>query len=263
MSYSEEVQKPKSFTKEKLLVKVLPSRREMGKEAAENVSVKIRELLQKKNEINMIFAAAPSQKEFLQYLVSDKTIAWERINAFHMDEYIGLPAKASQGFGNFLKEVFFSKVPLKSINCLDGQAVNAVEECKRYSKLLQDNPVDIVCLGIGENGHIAFNDPHVADFNDPKVVKVVNLDPVCRKQQVNDECFVSLDLVPTKAMTITIPALMRAKYLFCMVPATNKAEAVLRTLKDNIDEMCPATILRTAEKATLYLDKESSSLLKI
>jgi len=235
----------------------------MGREAAGNVVITINELLQEKKEINMIFAAAPSQKEFLQYLILDNTIAWERINAFHMDEYIGLPANATQGFGNFLNEALFSKVPFKSINYLDGQALSAVEECERYSKLLQDNSVDIVCLGIGENGHIAFNDPHVADFNDPKDVKVVNLDTVCRNQQVNDGCFASLDLVPTQAMTITIPALIKAEYLFCVVPATNEAEAVLRTLNGDIDEECPATILRTEDKAMLYLDKESASLLKI
>lgn len=262
MVYSKDGQSPTTFMKEKLVVKILPFRREMGKEAAANVAIKINELLLKKPEINMIFAAAPSQKEFMHYLIADETIAWTRINAFHMDEYIGLPSDAPQGFGNFLKQKLFSKVPFKSINYLNGQAIRADDECVRYAKILQENPVDIVCLGIGENGHIAFNDPHVADFNDPQDVKVVDLDTVCRNQQVNEGCFAALNLVPTQAITVTIPALMHAEYMFCMVPATNKAEAVLRTLNGNISKECPATILRTKDKAILYLDKESASLLR-
>jgi len=122
--------------------------------------------------------------------------------------------------------------------------------------------VDIVCLGIGENGHIAFNDPPVADFNDPKSVKVVELDLACRQQQVNENLFASIDLVPTHAITVTIPALLRAKHMFCMVPAGNKAEAVYNTLNSDISEACPATILRTKKGAILYLDKDSASLLE-
>ena len=179
-----------------------------------------------------------------------------------MDEYIGLEKKAPQGFGNFLKERLFGKVPFKSVNYINGQSPNAESECNRYSKLLEKFPADIVCLGIGENGHIAFNDPPVADFNDAKLVKVVELDLPCRQQQVNEKLFTGLNLVPTHAVTLTIPALMKADYMFCMVPAVNKAEAVYKTLNGEINEECPATILRTKEKAVLYLDKGSASLLK-
>ena len=170
----------------------------------------------------MIFAAAPSQNDFLEALIDDKTIEWERINAFHMDEYIGLGPDDPQGFGNFLKERIFDKVPFKSIFYINGQSDNLQEECERYAELLDSYPVDIVCLGIGENGHIAFNDPHVAHFNDSERVKIVSLDEKCRVQQVHDGCFSTLDRVPMSAFTLTIPALIAAEYMFCMVPSKTK-----------------------------------------
>lgn len=155
------------FQQDLLTVKMFPSIQQMGKCAATEVTNKICELLKEKAEINMIFAAAPSQNEFLSHLIHSKQIDWTRINAFHMDEYIGIHAEAPQSFGNFLRQRIFDKVPFKTVNYLNGQAENLEEECKRYSELLLRHPVDIVCLGIGENGHIAFNDPDVANFNDP------------------------------------------------------------------------------------------------
>ena len=258
--YTETEKGMTTFKKEKLTVKIFPTREDMGIDAANDVATAINEMLQKKDEINIIFAAAPSQQEFMQHLIADKSIDWTRINAFHMDEYIGLEKDASQAFGNFLKERLFSKAPFKSIHYIDGQE-DPEKECERYAQLLDKYPVDIVCLGIGENGHIAFNDPHVADFNDPKMVKVVDLDLACRTQQVNEGCFIKLNLVPSQAITVTIPALLKADSMFCMVPAENKAKAVKRTLDGEIDEECPATILRTKEKAILYLDKASASLI--
>lgn len=261
MSYTETNTNVITFTKGMLEVKIFHTREEMGKEAAVNVSDTIRQLLKDKEEINMIFAAAPSQSDFMKVLITDKRIRWEKINAFHMDEYIGLEKDAPQGFGNFLKERIFDRVPFKSVHYINGRAENPFAECERYAGLLSQYPVDIVCLGIGENGHIAFNDPPVANFNDPKRVKVVELDLACRQQQVNENLFTNVDLVPTHAVTVTIPALLKAKYMFCMVPARNKAEAVFHTLHDEISEKCPATILRTKEDARLYLDEESASLL--
>ncbi len=155
--------------------------------------------LEKKAVINMIFAAAPSQSDFLKVLRNDASIDWSRINAFHMDEYIGLDKDAPQGFGNLLKREIFGLVPFKTVNYINGSAADPEKECERYATLLNENPVDIVCLGIGENGHIAFNDPPVADFNDPKLVKVVDLEQICRQQQVNDNCFTAIELVPEKA----------------------------------------------------------------
>jgi glucosamine-6-phosphate deaminase len=261
MSYTETNTKVTTFRTGMLEVRIFPHREEMGRETAGNVSAAIQELLEKKKEVNMIFAAAPSQIDFLKELIRDGKIQWGKINAFHMDEYIGLDEDAPQGFGNFLRELIFSRVPFKSVHYINGRTEDPLAECERYAELLTRYPVDIVCLGIGENGHIAFNDPPVADFNDPKQVKVVKLDTTCRQQQVNENLFDDITQVPSHAITVTIPALLKAKYLFCMVPGKNKAEAVYHTLNNEISEQCPASVLRTKEGTILYLDKESASLL--
>ena len=243
------------------MVKIYDTRAEMGKAAAKDIKDRIACLLKEKAEINMIFAAAPSQNEVLAALVADKDIEWNRVNAYHMDEYIGLDKDAPQGFGNFLKAHIFGLAPFKSVNYIDISATDPDAESERYSALLEANPTDIVVMGIGENGHIAFNDPPVADFNDSKKVKAVKLDDICRNQQVNDGCFGSIDEVPTHALTLTVPTLVSAPYLFCIVPAKTKAWAVNETLKGSIDEHCPASILRTKENSVLYLDPDSASLL--
>ena len=251
----------KTFKKDKLTVEIYENRTLMGEAAATDIKAKIAELLAQKQEINMIFAAAPSQNDVLKSLVEDVEIEWNRVNAYHMDEYIGLDKDAPQGFGNFLREHIFGLVPFKSVHYIDITTANPEAEAERYGKLLQENPTDIVIMGIGENGHIAFNDPPVADFKDKKWVKPVKLDELCRQQQVNDGCFASLDKVPTHAMTLTVPTLVKAPYLFCIVPAPTKAKAVYETINGSIDEHCPASILRTHDNAKLYLDNESSKLL--
>ena len=251
----------RTLQKDKLTVEIYENRTLMGEAAARDIKAKIAELLSQKSEINMIFAAAPSQNDVLKSLVEDKEIEWNRVNAYHMDEYIGLDKDAPQGFGNFLKEHIFGLVPFKSVNYIDITTDNPEAEAERYGKLLKENPTDIVIMGIGENGHIAFNDPPVADFHDERWVKPVKLDEVCRQQQVNDGCFASLDKVPTHAMTLTVPTLVKVPYLFCIVPAPTKAKAVYETLNGSIDEHCPASILRTHNNAKLYLDNESSKLL--
>ena len=251
----------KTFQKDKLTVEIYENRTLMGEAAARDIKAKIAELLSQKSEINMIFAAAPSQNDVLKSLVEDKEIEWNRVNAYHMDEYIGLDKDAPQGFGNFLMDHILGLLPFKSVNYIDITTANPEAEAERYGKLLKENPTDIVIMGIGENGHIAFNDPPVADFKDEKWVKPVKLDEICRQQQVNDGCFASLDKVPTHAMTLTVPTLVKAPYLFCIVPAPTKAKAVYETLNGSIDEHCPASILRTHDNAKLYLDNESSKLL--
>lgn len=251
----------RSFVKDSLKVNIYSSRDEMGAAAARDVKAAILRALDGKESINMIFAAAPSQNEVLACLANDKEIPWGRVNAFHMDEYIGLSKDAPQGFGNFLRDHIFGIAPFKSVNYIRIDAPDASLECERYSRLLSENPVDIVVLGIGENGHIAFNDPPVADFDDPKLVKPVKLDEVCRNQQVNDGCFASIDEVPTHALTLTVPALMAGKELYCIVPAKTKAKAVYESVNGEIGTACPASVLRTHKNATLYLDPDSSSLL--
>lgn len=250
----------KSLKADHLVVNIYENRTEMGKAAAADISAAIQAVLAQKEVCNMIFAAAPSQNEVLAAVAADPAIDFSRIHAFHMDEYVGLPADAPQGFGNFLRRALFEKAPFGKVDYIDGNA-DVDAECARYSALLRDNPVDIVVLGIGENGHVAFNDPPVADFNDPVLVKKVELDPVCRQQQVNDGCFASLDLVPTHALTLTVPALMAGKALFCVVPAPTKANAVSATVHGEIGEHCPATAMRRHPNCTLYLEPDSARLL--
>lgn len=250
----------KELKKDNLTVKIFDTRTEMGEVAATEATDIIHRLLKQQDTLNIVFAAAPSQSDFIVALLS-KDIDWSRINAFHMDEYVGLSADAPQGFANFLKERIFDKVAFKSVNYLNGSANDPDGESDRYAGLLKTHPVDIVFMGIGENTHIAFNDPHVADFNDDKLVKIVDLDEACRQQQVNDGCFAKISEVPTHALTLTVPALVKARYIFCMVPSKNKAQAIQFTLNKNISASYPSTILRKHQNAILYTDKDGSSLI--
>ncbi len=250
----------REIKKDKLQVNIYAGRPELGAAAAETLTARIAELLKTKEYVNIIFASAPSQNEFLAELLK-KDIEWGRINAFHMDEYVGLHPDAPQGFGNFLKDRLFSHVSCREVHYLNGNAADPHDECKRYSDLLIKYPTDIVCLGIGENTHLAFNDPHVADFNDPLIVKVVDLDQDCRIQQVNDGCFSTIDEVPTHALTITMPALFKSTYAIAIVPGKFKANAIDHTINSEISEKYPSTILRRHDHAILFIDEDSASKL--
>ena len=247
----------KTFTKDALRVEIYDDRASMGAAAGSLAAQRIREALAQKEEVNVIFAAAPSQNEMLATLVAARDLDWSRVNAFHMDEYIGLNREAPQCFGNFLKDHIFGKLPFKAVHYINCEATDKEAECARYTALLRQFPVDIVLLGIGENGHVAFNDPPVADFQDPALVKIVELDPVCRQQQVNDGCFARLDLVPKFALTLTVPALMAADHLVCTVPAATKAWAVEQTVNSEVGEHCPATAMRHHKSAVLFCDRDS------
>jgi glucosamine-6-phosphate deaminase len=255
------MQEMKEMKVDKLIVKIYETRQQMGEQGAYEVSKKLKTLLAKQSFVNIIFAAAPSQNEFLAALSQQKGIDWERVNAFHMDEYIGLDNNDPERFGNFLRERIFAQVPFHEVHYLDGNANDIEAECRRYTDLLRRYPADIVCMGIGENAHVAFNDPNVADFNDPQMVKVVELEEASRQQQVHDDCFEKIDEVPNAAITLTVPSLMRAPYIFCFVPGSNKARAVYHTLNGKITENYPSTILRKHLHAILYLDKYSSEKL--
>jgi len=215
-------------------------------------------LLKSKEWVNVIFASAPSQNEFLNE-INKRDIEWKRVNAFHMDEYVGLDKDSPAGFGNFLKDRLFKNVQCREVNYMDGNAADIQDECKRYADLLTKYPTDIVVLGIGENTHLAFNDPHVADFNDPLIVKVVDLDHDCRVQQVNDGCFANIDEVPTHALTITMPALFNSTCAYAIVPGKFKSNAIHHTLTSDISELYPSTILRNHSDATLFIDQDSAS----
>jgi len=252
----------REMTANKMKVKIYENRLQMGNEAASEVGKKIEELLMDREFVNIIFAAAPSQNEFLFSLCQQKNVDWGRVNAFHMDEYVGLDEGAPQSFGQFLRERIFDKVPVNKVYYINGKPDDLNNECYRYSRLLQQHPTDIVCMGIGENTHIAFNDPHVADFNDPLGIKVVALDEVSRQQQVNDGCFKRIEDVPKYAITLTVPTLLHADCIYCLVPGSNKASAINYTINSEVNESYPSTSLKNHRNAILYLDKDSAAKLK-
>ncbi len=243
------------FQFEKLILKRYDSRGEMGEAAGAHAVAIMKKLLAQKSEINVLFAAAPSQNEVLA-AVASSDVDFSRIHALHMDEYIGLAKDAPQRFSHYLDEHIFGLCPFKSVAYLGAVEVGEAM-CNRYEQTLRGHPLDMAFIGLGENGHIAFNDPHEADFQDKALVKIVSLDQRCREQQVHDGCFESLDKVPSQAVTLTIPAIMAAPYLVCTVPAAAKAEAVMRTAHDPISEACPGTILRTHQNCVLFCDAQS------
>ena len=242
------------WKQDQLDIKKYTTRQEMGAGAAADAEKVIAQIIQEKGHINMIFAAAPSQNEMLQNLLNSELIDWSKVNAMHMDEYVGLPEGSAQSFGAYLNDHIFRHKQFKSVHYIHGAAPDAAAECARYTRILQQYPVDVVCLGIGENGHIAFNDPWVAEFQDQEAVKVVQLDEMCRNQQVNDGCFATIDDVPTHAITLSIPIMMKAARLFVIVPTALKAEAIGKIYNGEITQSCPASILRTHKAATLYTD---------
>lgn len=253
---------PRVFMAERFRVEVGRSRAEAGRRAGLASAAHLSEVLTLQSGARVIFACAPSQDEFLTALTSAPEVDWRRVTAFHMDEYAGLPATHPAGFRSYLRAHLTSRVRLKRVHELAGDAVDPEVECGRYAALLAEAPIDLVCLGIGENGHIAFNDPPVADFRDPALVKRVTLERACRKQQVNDGCFPTLTMVPTHALTLTVPALMSGRRLCCVVPGARKAAAVERALEGPVTTRCPASILRTHPAATLYLDPDSAAGLR-
>lgn len=242
-------------------VLIYPDRAAMGAAAAEAGAEALRRAIAARGAASVVFASAPSQAEFLDGLGAASGIDWSRVTAFHLDEYIGLAADAPQAFGQFLRDRLFDRVRPGTVHYLDGNAASAEAECARYAALLAARPLDVAFIGIGENGHIAFNDPHVADFQDPAVVKVVDLDARSREQQVHDGCFERLEAVPHAALTMTLPAILVAPRILCMVPGPTKAEAVRATLRGPITTECPASALRNHSDATLFLDERSAALL--
>ena len=252
------------FFVNQLNVRIYPTRNHMGKACALESGQRLRQLLAEKEEVNIIFASAPSQLEALDGLRDEQGIAWDRVNAFHMDEYVGLPADAPQSFGNYIKAHFFSKVVFRNVFYMNGNASDLEMECERYASLMRKHPVDISFVGIGENGHLAFNDPYIADFDDPLLVKInPDMDPVCRQQQVTDGWFTDLSLVPHQAITITLPGLMNARYIYALVPGPTKQKIVRQCLEEPISTACPGSILRRHPAAQLYLDNNSAALLNI
>jgi glucosamine-6-phosphate deaminase len=244
-----------------LKVRVYPERGALGAASADFAAATIRSACAERGAARVVFACAPSQNEFLAALVR-MPVDWSLVTIFHMDEYEGLLASQPQSFRSYLTEHLLAMIgPARGVHLIGAEG-EASRECDRYAALLAEAQIDLVCLGIGENGHLAFNDPPVADFCDPQLVKVVDLDPACRRQQVNDGCFATLDEVPSRALTLTIPALLGARTICGVVPGERKAGAVRETLLGPVSTQCPASILRTHPQAVLHLDSQSAALLR-
>jgi glucosamine-6-phosphate deaminase len=251
----------RNFRAGNLNVYVYEDRKIMGKAAASVIAAEIRRAIQERGKANVILASAPSQNEFLATLAEAPDIDWSRVVAFHLDEYLGMDDRAPQSFRRFLIDRLVNKVPIGQFHGLRGDASDAAQEANRYAELLRENPPDFAVLGIGENGHLAFIDPPFCDFNDPQAVKVVELDEVCRNQQVNDGAFTSLDEVPRNALSLTIPTLMARPKLFAIAPGPAKRQAIKNTVEGQISTQCPASILRTHRDAHLFIDQDSAEFL--
>lgn len=250
----------KNIEVENLPVYIFDSRAEMGKAAAKDAARRINAVIAQKGEANVMFAAAPSQDDLLENLLKED-IDWTKVRGFHQDEYIGISADEPAGFGNFLRRAIFDKVQFKELHYLLCSEDGVAQKCAEYSDLLKKYPIDLIFLGIGENGHLAFNDPSVADFDDPAMVKPVQLEDVCRQQQVNDGCFAAFDDVPKMAMTMTMSFIRSVPQSICVVPTERKANAVYNALYGPVTTACPASILRQLDGAALYLDAASAQKL--
>ena len=251
----------KSFQIENLAVKTYVETKAMGEAAADYVAGKLQTAISEKGAANLILATGASQFSFLEALQT-REIDWKKITVFHLDEYKGLSESHPASFRKYLKERILNRVAPKKIYFLNGDAENLQLEINKYEEALQAHPIDIACIGIGENGHIAFNDPAVADFKDPKLVKVVELDEACRNQQLGEGWFPTFADVPKEAVTLTITAIMNCKAISCVVPDERKAQAVYNSLYGDISTSCPASILRTHPETVLFLDKGSASMIK-
>ena len=233
---------------------------ELGKSAGKAAADLIRTTIANKGNANIILATGSSQFETLKQLIIEKDIDWSKVNMFHLDEYIGLPETSGASFRKYLKERFLSKVPaLKAVYLVDGEA-NPVTECNRLSTIIEANPIDVALVGIGENGHLAFNDPP-ADFDTKEPFIIVDLDEACRKQQFNEGWFKSVDEVPKQAISMSISQICKSKHIICSVPDVRKAQAVKDCLEQSVSNKYPASILQLHPSCSYYLDKPSSSLL--
>lgn len=248
----------KSFKKDLLKVKIYTTNTEMGKAAADYSADIIRDTLRAKAEASVIVATGASQFTFYDALIKKPDLEWNKVIIFHLDEYVGMTDQHPASFRKYLKERFIRHIHPKAVFFLNGDTPDPQEEARKYARMLEKVEIDLACIGIGENGHIAFNDPPVADFNDPELVKIVRLDLDCRRQQLGEGWFPTLEDVPSHALSLTVSGIMRANKISCVVPDERKSEAIYHTIHDKISEKCPATILRTHPDCTLFLDESAA-----
>ena len=252
-----------SMQKDNLKVEIYDTDTEMGQAAAVFAASKLIKAIKENGKANLILATGASQFKFLQAFKENKEIDWSKVTVFHLDEYKGMSIEHPASFRKYLKERILDDVKPAKVYYLEGDSDDIEKTVEEYQELLKTHPVDVACIGIGENGHIAFNDPPVADFNDPKLVKVVELDEACRKQQLGEGWFPTFDNVPTHALSLTITAIMNCKTISCVVPDERKADAVYNTIYSPIETSCPATILRKHPDTVLFLDKFSASKIEL
>jgi glucosamine-6-phosphate deaminase len=248
-------------TVDRMHVRVHPDSRALARAAADDAAAVIRDAVSARGVAHAMFATGNSQLEFVDTIVTATPgVPWGDVIVFHMDEYVGVGPDHPAGFRRWIRERITDRVHPLGANYIDGLA-DPQEECERYAALLRDYPLDLCCLGIGENGHLAFNDPPVADFEDPLDMKVVELDTACRRQQVHEGHFPDVRSVPSQALTATIPTLLRAGTVLAIVPEARKAEPVRAAIAGPLSTTCPASFLRTRDNVTLHLDPDSASLL--
>lgn len=255
---------PQYFVADRLAVEIHRDRTALGRAAARAAAEFLFAAIAERGEARVIFGCAPSQDEFIASLIDPGSagvaIDWSRVTVFHMDDYVGLPATHAQSFRRYLQRHLLDRVAVGRFHPIAAEEPDSAAVCRRYETLLREKPIDLIGVGFGENGHIAFNDPP-ADFDDPAWVKIVEMDEACRRQQVNDGCFPSLAAVPRRAITITVPVFRHARRLTAQVPGERKAAAVRAALRGPITPACPASVLRTHPQATLFLEPASAALL--
>jgi glucosamine-6-phosphate deaminase len=256
---------PQYFAVDRIAVEIHPTKADLGRVAAAAAAEYLRLCIASQSEARVVFACAPSQDDFLAALSSGHVnpVDWKRVTAFHMDEYVGLGGDHPQSFQRYLRDHFLARVDVGAFHPLSADDADSDAICAHYTKLLMELPIDLICMGVGENGHIAFNDPPVADFEDRARVKKVKLDDLCRQQQVNDGCFNSVADVPCHALTLTVPVFRASRRLSVHVSGSRKAAAVQAMLEGPINTSCPASVLRLHPNAILYLDPAAAGQLSL
>ena len=248
-----------TFIVDAMTVRVHDTDADLASEAAAEAAQTIGAAISDRGVAHVMFATGNSQLGFLAALTARGDVDWDRLVGYHMDEYRGVPAEHPASFRRYLRERIVDRVHPRAFHFIAGDASDPEAECRRYAALLEAHPLDLCCLGIGENGHLAFNDPPVADFEDPRDVKVVALDEACRRQQVGEGHFATMADVPVEAITVTIPALLRAGRVLANVPEARKRDPVRVALTGPVSTACPASILRTRPNVTLHLDRGSGA----
>lgn len=251
--------KTRTFEVGTLKLEIYTSSKAAAEAAAQAAAKAMKELEHQRDALAIIFATGASQLATLQALTSISDLPWNKVRGFHLDDYIGIPADHRASFRRYLRENLTQKVRMKEFSEIDGTAPDPEQVCRDYAQKVRSADPQLCLLGIGENGHLAFNDPAEADFNDPLDMKIVRLDKPCRQQQAAEGWFNQFEDVPERALTLTIPTLFRVPKLIVSVPGSRKAKIIRRTLEEPISTECPSTILRTHRDATVYLDAESAA----